>query len=351
MLMLDSEQFGNINDIFVNMVREIQRCGVKNSSRNGDVLVFPYPVMTIYRNPRNRVLMHSLRKANHFFHFFESLWMLAGHQELDFLLDFNPRMAEYSDDGKNIRGSAYGHRWRSYFDYDQLEMAYQMLKISPDSRRVVVNHFDPRVDLGASTKDVPCNTQIMFSQVRGKLDMTVINRSNDMIWGAYGSNVVHFSILHEYMAMKLGWEMGVYYQYSNNMHVYLENEVWQRVRYAEMEEDPYRSVSAYPMSMDKIGQFDYDLNRFFELAPMKVLISEKEFGTTYFQRGVTPMWNAWRMHKEKKYIEAFGFLNQCQFFDFRKACNDYLLPHSQKAAENAKRTDDRVHETVAGGEG
>lgn len=351
-MILDSENRGNINDIFVMMVREIQYRGIKNSSRNGDVLVFPHPVTTIYRSPQKRVLMHSLRKANHFFHFFESLWMLAGRTDLEFLIDFNPRMAEYSDDGKNIRGSAYGHRWRSYFGYDQLEVAIKMLKNSLDSRRVVINHFDPFVDLGAETKDVPCNTQIMFSQVMGKLDMTVINRSNDMIWGAYGSNVVHFSILHEYMAFKLGWELGVYYQFSNNMHVYLDNEVWQRVRYAEMETDPYISLSAYPMSnCHNPDWFDKDLERFFELTPLKKEIDPNNFATEYFKRGVTSLWNAWRFHKEKDYTKAYSSLTQCCFYDFRRACMDYLLPHSEKAVLNAKRDDDTIHETVASREG
>ena len=34
-----------------------------------------------------------------------------------------------------------------------------------------------------------------------KLCMTVCNRSNDMLWGAYGANVVHMSMLQEFVAL------------------------------------------------------------------------------------------------------------------------------------------------------
>jgi hypothetical protein len=55
------------------------------------------------------------------------------------------------------------------------------------------------------------------------LDMTVTNRSNDLIWGCLGANYVHFSFLQEYMATKLGVEVGTYYHFTNNLHVYTES--------------------------------------------------------------------------------------------------------------------------------
>jgi hypothetical protein len=50
----------------------------------------------------------------------------------------------------------------------------------------------------------------------------VCNRSNDVIWGAYGSNVVHFSMLQELIASELGVECGTYTQMSNNFHLYTD---------------------------------------------------------------------------------------------------------------------------------
>ena len=42
----------------------------------------------------------------------------------------------------------------------------------------------------------------------GRLQMTVHCRSNDIIWGTYGANAVHFSILQEYVAARIGVDLG-----------------------------------------------------------------------------------------------------------------------------------------------
>jgi thymidylate synthase len=228
--------------------------GVKADSRNGPVLVLPYPVMTVNENPRNRVLFSAQRDANPFFHLNEALWMLAGRDDakwLDqFVGNFSERFAEKRDDryGGDYLHGAYGFRWRKHFDLDgggeegisdQLEIAVNMLRRNPDERRAVITMWDPMADLDADKKDLPCNTHI-YCRVRDDvypdygggppgpgpashkvLDLTVCCRSNDVIWGAHGANAVHFSILQEYLAAKIGVGVGKLYQLSNNYHGYL----------------------------------------------------------------------------------------------------------------------------------
>jgi hypothetical protein len=75
-------------------------------------------------------------------------------------------------------------------------------------------------DLGLDWKDRPCNTHVYFDARGGVLNMTVCCRSNDALWGAYGANAVHFSILQEVIAAGVGIPMGVYRQFSNNFHAY-----------------------------------------------------------------------------------------------------------------------------------
>lgn len=50
--------------------------------------------------------------------------------------------------------------------------------------------------------------------------MTVANRSNDIIWGCYGANAVHMSMLQEFVANALGIPVGLYNQVSNDWHIY-----------------------------------------------------------------------------------------------------------------------------------
>jgi hypothetical protein len=83
--------------------------------------------------------------------------------------------------------------------------------------------WDTDTDLGnIDKKDLPCNTHIYFQLFHNKLDMTVLNRSNDLVWGACGANAVHFSLLMQFIAGALSKSLGTYWQVSNNLHVYLE---------------------------------------------------------------------------------------------------------------------------------
>lgn len=55
------------------------------------------------------------------------------------------------------------------------------------------------------------------------IDMTVISRSEDLVWGLLGADYVDFTILQEYMAARLGAEVGLYHHFTNNLHAYESN--------------------------------------------------------------------------------------------------------------------------------
>ena len=148
---------------------------------------------TVYKKPWERVLLEKTRDANPFFHLVEAIWMMAGSENLRQLTHFNTGMNRFSDNGKTLNG-AYGYRWFHTFKINQIEHAVQTLRADPDSRRCVVQMWNPWGDLDSSSIDIPCNTNIYFKIREGELQMTVCNRSNDMIWGAYGANAVHMSV-------------------------------------------------------------------------------------------------------------------------------------------------------------
>lgn len=234
----------NVNGMLNLVASSMTQIGSRESSRNGDVLVVDSPVMSVYGRPTERVLMDPARDANPFFHLFESLWMLDGRDDAAFLnrfvKDFGDRFA---DDG-HLHG-AYGFRWREAFGGDQLLGIVAMLKTDPTTRRAVLQMWSSDLDLGAKFKDIPCNTHVYF-RVRSEdsllidpnaamsgllettaaknrvLDVTVCCRSNDVIWGAYGANAVHFSMLQEYVAGAVGVAVGKMYQLSNNYHAYVD---------------------------------------------------------------------------------------------------------------------------------
>jgi hypothetical protein len=200
----------------------LSKKGYRRASRNGEVVLMDGPVTTRYERPLERVVFWPRRDANPFFHLHEALWMLSGRNDVDSVAEFVGRMVAYSDDGVTFHG-AYGHRWRYHFGTDQLAIIIDSLRSNPDDRRCVLQMWDMTMDLGRAGKDLPCNTQAYFSRnASGDLDMTVCCRSNDMIWGAHGANVVHFSVLQEYIAAGIGCGVGRYWQVSNNYHAYVD---------------------------------------------------------------------------------------------------------------------------------
>ena len=205
----------------------LKECGSFELSRAGEVLVSDTPVTTRWPPNRSLASLNPIRDSNPFFHLNEAIWMLKGENDarkLDvFVSDFSKRFAE--PDG-TLHG-AYGYRWRKHFAFDQLEWIISKLKEDPQSRQCVLqmwncSNFVLDDDLKGDWKDRPCNTHIYFRIQGNLLDMTICCRSNDIIWGAYGANIVHFGVLHEYMAAKIGVKLGFMYQVSNNFHAYTD---------------------------------------------------------------------------------------------------------------------------------
>lgn len=220
------------NEGLARVTEQLLTHGLKADSRNGPVIRFPAPVMLSYPNPQRRILDWVARDGNHFFHHFETMWMLAGREDVASLEFFNSKIGQYSDDGKILRGTAYGKRWRSHFGFDQLDAVIRRLRETPTDRRCVLTMWDVR-DLQTDTQDFACNMQVIFTTRPEAdtfaVDMLVTNRSNDLIYGSMGSNLFHFSMLHEYVASRAGLRLGTYSQMSTNLHLYLENPASQRV--------------------------------------------------------------------------------------------------------------------------
>lgn len=323
----------NVQAALYHGLRTVQAIGVRRSSRAGDVLVCQDPVTTEYHRSNERVLFFPQRDANPFFHFMEGLWMLAGRNDVAWISQFSSNIAQFSDDGVTFHG-AYGKRWRNYFpnvyeDYstpkDQLSVIAQKLRDNPEDRRCVLQMWDAPVDLCREGKDVPCNLMIQFQiSANGFLNMTVFNRSNDIVWGAYGANAVHFSMLHEVMAAWIGAPLGRYWQVSGNWHAYLDT----YEKCIGLTDGPltcpYTSgeVAPYPMVNTDIATWFDDLSIFMEEGPIA------GFRDKFFRRVAIPLYQSWMVWRNKedpnRMRAAIKFAEECKATDWRKACVEWL---------------------------
>jgi hypothetical protein len=265
------------------------------------------PVATVYGAPRERVLFDPVRDANPFFHLMESIWILAGRSDVEFLAKYNAKMASFSDDGK-VFHAPYGARLRKWPDkngpIDQIKGAVEMLREDPRSRQVVMSIWDPAKDFGMRSKDIPCNDFIMLKVRDDRLNMTVCCRSNDVIWGAYGANVVQFSTLQEFMARAIGVGVGTYTQISDSYHYYTDNEAYARLhdeyltKGKEHPVDPYSTqyVSPYPLM-----QIDYRTWLWQAEAFCAGSLASIEGLDPFFINVAGPMQKAWDIFKDEYY--------------------------------------------------
>lgn len=157
------------------------------------------------------------RGINPFFAFAEFSWLITGSNYLKPLQFFIKGYDKYSDDGETLNG-AYGHRLRYKFDVDQLEKAIEGLKKRPESRRIVLTMWSVD-DLLAESNDLPCNISIMLKIRNEKLDITIINRSNDLFLGV-PYNVLVFYLLQCYLAERIGCGIGTQRHFTDSLHIY-----------------------------------------------------------------------------------------------------------------------------------
>jgi len=318
-------------------------------SRNGDTYEALEPVTTVYNKPWERVCLIAERDANPFFHYIEGLWMLAGRKDLKSLTYFVKSMENFSDDGQTLWG-AYGWRWKSYFYKDQLSIIIDMLKTNPDDRRCVLQMWDANKDLNRQGKDVPCNTNIYFKIRDNELHMTVCNRSNDMLWGAYGANVVHMSMLQEYLASMLGVEIGVYRQVSDSFHVYL-NPVWDKVKDLEIDiythkdiknpYDTYINEHEHLPLFSNANTLDWELNKFFMMYPVDNWLYDDlddiNWSNSALKDIAVPMVRAYASYKNGDFKYAYEKINDIKALDWRRACLDWVRKRDKTITNPAEK--------------
>lgn len=316
----------NVNDALPLGLSLLQERGVPSVSRGMQTLRVPGPVSTVYAKPRERVLFDEVRDANPFFHLMESLWLLGGSNRVELPKRFLNNIDRFSDNGHVFHG-AYGWRLRRNRGIDQIHDAVELLIKKPDTRQCVLSLWDPVLDLGSDTKDMPCNDMVMLDVVDGHLNMSVCNRSNDAIWGAYGANAVQFSMLLEFMSACVGATPGVYVQQSNNFHVYTDNPFWLSFKEGEYCHGHVHNlyvlgkVKPFRLADDREEALAVmeDCERLCVQAEEHRTLGSASWSSPYFQKVVQPVLEGYELYKQQQYDASVQKLNSVAASDWRVA--------------------------------
>lgn len=232
----------NVNDALPELAGHVLR-GDEVGTRTGNRALERLHEQVTLNEPWMRYPLLPQRRASLPAQIAETMWVLAGRNDVEWLSHYLPRAPEFSDDGKTWRGG-YGPRIRGLHGVDQLEHVVDVLRKDPLSRRAVIQIYDAEVD-SQSGKDIPCNDFITFQSRLGVLNMHVFVRSNDLVWGWSGINAFEWSVLQEIVAAILGIGVGRLTFSISSLHVYDRH--WKRMR--ELHE-AYPDVAATPWGTD-----------------------------------------------------------------------------------------------------
>lgn len=237
----------NILEVYPQLLAAVKEHGQVSSPR-GQAVVEHDPVMWTLERPWEWGLFIPGRRLNPFFALAEVVWMWSGKGGVEFISYYNKSFKQFADDGIPYFNGAYGRRVRhagyderpfreipflvspgvatDKTEVDQIEHVIRKIKADPQTRQAVISLWDYVKDNITKSKDHPCNNMVYFSLRNGKLNTTVVIRSNDLIWGV-PYNMIQFVHLQALVAgslnsAELPVEMGTFTVMCNNLHYYLD---------------------------------------------------------------------------------------------------------------------------------
>ncbi|NTW61740.1 thymidylate synthase [Candidatus Saccharibacteria bacterium] len=126
-------------------------------------------------------------------------------------------------------GPVYGHQWRHWPDgkggeIDQIANVVNMLKNSPDSRRIIVSAWNVAdIEEMAIAGLPPCHSLFQFYVVDGKLSCQLYQRSADTFLGV-PFNIASYSLLTMMLAQVTGLKPGEFVHTFGDTHIYLNHQ-------------------------------------------------------------------------------------------------------------------------------
>jgi len=168
--------------------------------------------------PQMRMIPTEMREWNHEYAEAEWQWYLSGDPSIFKLGDIYgkvpPIWSRMADDKGNVN-SNYGYQWKRN---GQLDYVVDKLKKHKHTRHAAISIYDGKEHDQFAT-DTPCTYAVQFTNVENRLNMCVTMRSNDL-WYGFCNDQYQFSKLLELVCERTGLDMGTYFHFAHNLHIY-----------------------------------------------------------------------------------------------------------------------------------
>ena len=149
-------------------------------------------------------------------------WYLTGLPNIKMLGEIYgkiPPIWERMADPQGNVNSNYGYQWqRGQNHMTQLGYVVDLLKNHKHTRQAAISIYDGK-EHPDYKYDTPCTYAVQFTNVENRLNMCVTMRSNDL-WYGFCNDQYCFSKLQELVCKETGLDMGSYYHFAHNLHIY-----------------------------------------------------------------------------------------------------------------------------------
>ena len=152
---------------------------------------------------------------------FELLWILQGRTDMQYLRDngINYWDDDYKRSGRTdgTLGPVYGKQWRNFNGVDQLQRIIMGIMTRPESRRLIVNAWNPS-ELHQMALP-PCHYGFQVYINDNKLDLMWQQRSADVFLGL-PYDIAMYGLLLELLAKGAGYKPGRLIAQLGDCHLY-----------------------------------------------------------------------------------------------------------------------------------
>lgn len=251
----DDQYLTLVQDVLENGIQKMDRTGTGTISVNSRQMRFnlsdgSIPLLTT-KKMFTRGMIH------------EILWYFRGDTNIKYLVDNNVHIWDAWADANGDLGPVYGAMWRAWPDtqiiqpallqdyldrgygrvgmrddifpimhkkIDQFGEAIELLKTSPDSRRIIINSWNPAllpVDMKNPAANPakglqalpPCHCMFQFTVLNGMLNCDLRQRSCDVGLGV-PFNIAQYSIMTHIIAKMVGLTPGEFVWNGVDVHIY-----------------------------------------------------------------------------------------------------------------------------------
>ncbi len=206
---------------YLDLLRHVRHEGAVKSDRTGTgtLSVFGYQMRFNLEEgfPLLTTKKLHLRSIIH-----ELLWFLKGETNIAYLKDNKVSIWDEWADEHGELGPVYGKQWRAWETadgrvIDQMATVLDMIKKTPDSRRLIVSAWN--VGDVENMALPPCHCLFQFHVANGRLSCQLYQRSADIFLGV-PFNIASYALLTIMMAQATGLKAGDFVHSFGDAHLY-----------------------------------------------------------------------------------------------------------------------------------